>query len=138
MENPLNLSLSTVIESVATFHNAFGIRNAPSPEAAPSPETIALRHRLMAEENEEYLEAAKAGDVVEVADALDNEFWGRLRLNREVQLIVVAMNDHKANLEAVRRVRHFLAEARIAATSSGERLPRPTSSRVPAIARTML
>ena len=70
MENPLNLSLSTVIESVATFHNAFGIRNAPSPEAAPSPETIALRHRLMAEENEEYLEAAQAGDVVEVADAL--------------------------------------------------------------------
>ena len=75
MENPLNLSLSTVIESVATFHNAFGIRNASSPEAAPSPETIALRHRLMAEENEEYLEAAQAGDVVEVADALGDMLY---------------------------------------------------------------
>ncbi len=75
MENPLNLSLSTVIESVATFHNAFGIRNAPSPEAAPSPETIALRHRLMAEENEEYLEAAQVGDVVEVADALGDMLY---------------------------------------------------------------
>ena len=75
MENPLNLSLSTVIESVATFHNAFGIRNASSPEAAPSPETIALRHRLMAEENEEYLEAAQACDVVEVADALGDMLY---------------------------------------------------------------
>lgn len=75
MENSRPLALQSVIQAVATFHNAFDIRNAPSPEALPSPETIALRHRLMAEENEEYLEAAESGDLVEVADALGDMLY---------------------------------------------------------------
>ena len=33
-------------------------------------ETYLLRHRLMHEENEEYLQACKDGDLVEIADAL--------------------------------------------------------------------
>ena len=69
------LSLQHVIQAVATFHDAFEIRNAPTPEARPSEATIALRHRLMAEENEEYLEAAQAGDLVEVADALGDMLY---------------------------------------------------------------
>ena len=69
------LTLRATIDAVAAFHDAFGIRNAPSPEALPSPATIALRHRLMAEENEEYLEAAEAGDLVEVADALGDMLY---------------------------------------------------------------
>jgi predicted HAD superfamily Cof-like phosphohydrolase len=34
-----------------------------------------LRHRLMEEENTEYLEAAEAGDLVEVADALGDQLY---------------------------------------------------------------
>ena len=34
-----------------------------------------LRYRLMREENEEYLEAAKEGDLVEIADALGDQLY---------------------------------------------------------------
>ncbi len=69
------LAMQDVIRAVATFHDSFDIRNAPAPEASPCPGTVALRHRLMAEENEEYLEAARAGDLVEVADALGDMLY---------------------------------------------------------------
>ena len=69
------LTLQQTIDAVRQFHDAFEIRNAPSPEAQPSVDTIVLRHRLMAEENEEYLEAAQAGDLVEVADALGDMLY---------------------------------------------------------------
>lgn len=69
------LTLQETIDAVRQFHEAFEIRNAPGPEARPSAATIALRHRLMAEENEEYLEAAEAGDLVEVADALGDMLY---------------------------------------------------------------
>ena len=51
-------------------------------------------------------------------DALDVEFWGRLRLDPSIELVVLAMSDHAANLEAVRRVNEFLPDAKIAATAS--------------------
>ena len=60
---------------------------------------------------------AKGRDMVR-GDALDFEFWGRLRLDAGVELVVLAMGDHAANLEAVRRVKEFLPTARIAAASS--------------------
>lgn len=75
MENLPPLTLQSVLADVAAFHDAFSIRNAPAPEACPSEATIYLRHRLMAEENEEYLEAARAGDLVEVADALGDMLY---------------------------------------------------------------
>ena len=58
------------LDHVEKFHDTFGITNKYQPDANASADTIALRHKLMAEENEEYLEAALAGDAVEVADAL--------------------------------------------------------------------
>jgi len=58
------------IKHVEKFHDTFGIANEYAPKADVSMDIIALRHRLMAEENEEYLEAATQGDTVEVADAL--------------------------------------------------------------------
>ena len=61
---------------------------------------------------------AALGRHVVRGDALDTEFWGRLQLDSKIKLIVLAMSDHKANLEAVQRIRHFLPEARIAATAS--------------------
>jgi predicted HAD superfamily Cof-like phosphohydrolase len=58
------------IEHVAKFHETFGIANEKAPTADIAMETILLRYKLMREENEEYLEAAQAGNLVEVADAL--------------------------------------------------------------------
>ena len=58
------------LNAVAEFHNAFGIESADSPIVNISEQTVLLRHNLMKEENEEYLEAARNKDLVEVADAL--------------------------------------------------------------------
>jgi predicted Kef-type K+ transport protein len=60
----------------------------------------------------------REGRVMVRGDALDVEFWGRLRLDAGLELVVLAMSDHAANLEAVRRVKEFLPDARIAAASS--------------------
>lgn len=59
----------------------------------------------------------KAGRNVIRGDALDRDFWERLRLRPGLELAVLAMNDHDANLEAARRVKDFLPEIRIAATA---------------------
>lgn len=70
-----SLTLKEAIASVEEFHNSFGIKNNQSPIAAIEPDQIELRHRLMAEENSEYLEAAKNNDLVEVADALGDQLY---------------------------------------------------------------
>ena len=67
--------LSDVLSNVADFHTAFGIPNAQQPHAQLTREEAELRHRLMAEENDEYLEAACNGDMVEVADALGDQLY---------------------------------------------------------------
>lgn len=63
------------INQVAKFHNTFKIGNEDKPIGAVPQSTFELRHRLMHEENEEYLEAAKNGDLVEVADALGDMMY---------------------------------------------------------------
>lgn len=63
------------IKSVATFHKAFGLNVSDSPTIDLKKEIIELRFKLMAEENEEYLEAAKSGDLIEVADALGDMLY---------------------------------------------------------------
>ena len=69
------MKLQETIAAVETFHNAFKIENNYSPTTELSSNDIELRHRLMQEENEEYLEAAKEGDLVEVADALGDMLY---------------------------------------------------------------
>lgn len=69
------MTLKDTIGAVAQFHDAFGIGNNHQPTIELELKDIELRHRLMAEENEEYLEAAKAGDLVEVADALGDMLY---------------------------------------------------------------
>lgn len=68
MENKA-LKFKEIIDKVREFHNAFGIDNATKITADPQTTEYQLRHRLMKEENEEYLEAADEGDLKEVADA---------------------------------------------------------------------
>ena len=63
------------LKAVETFHNAFGITNRKNPIAFTNEKEIKLRFDLMAEENEEYLEAAKNNDLVEVADALGDMLY---------------------------------------------------------------
>ena len=67
--------LTDILQNVAEFHDAFRIPNASKPHAGLTQEEAELRHRLMAEENDEYLEAACAGDMVEVADALGDQLY---------------------------------------------------------------
>lgn len=66
---------SDILQNVAEFHEAFRIPNASKPHADLTREEAELRHRLMAEENDEYLEAAYLGDMVEVADALGDQLY---------------------------------------------------------------
>ncbi|MBJ05195.1 MAG: hypothetical protein CMP65_04780 [Flavobacteriales bacterium] len=63
------------IEHVEKFHDAFGIKNHYTPNAVLKSDVFDLRHRLMHEENEEYLEACKKGDLVEIADALGDMMY---------------------------------------------------------------
>lgn len=64
------MEFKEIINQVAEFHSAFGIENRHEPTVALTPELAQLRFDLLKEENEEYLEAAKNGDLTEVADAL--------------------------------------------------------------------
>ena len=63
------------IAAVTKFHEVYRIPYAVQPTTDVDPQLIALRHRLMTEENEEYLEAALAGNLVEVADALGDMLY---------------------------------------------------------------
>ena len=69
------MELQEVIEAVGTFHDAFGIENNHTPTVDLTPQDIDLRFNLMKEENEEYLEAAKNRDIVEIADALGDQLY---------------------------------------------------------------
>lgn len=63
------------IKAVQDFHNAFGLGVRNEPIAKLSEQKLKLRFDLMAEENYEYLEAAKNSDLVEVADALGDMLY---------------------------------------------------------------
>lgn len=63
------------IEAVKAFHTAFKIGYRETPKADLGDAKNQLRFNLMKEENEEYLEAAMSGDLVEVADALGDMLY---------------------------------------------------------------
>lgn len=63
------------LNAVHEFHDAFGIKSEDLPTVSIPHQTIVLRHNLMKEENEEYLEAAQNKDMVEVADALGDMLY---------------------------------------------------------------
>ena len=62
------------IDMVAEFHTAF---NMPDPQDYKqlTQEQYELRHRLLEEENNEYLEACGADDLVGIADALGDQLY---------------------------------------------------------------
>jgi predicted HAD superfamily Cof-like phosphohydrolase len=63
------------IGSVDEFHRVFGIGSLESPEGTIDEKDYMLRYNLMKEENEEYLDACKKGDLVEIADALGDKMY---------------------------------------------------------------
>ena len=68
------LTLKKTISYVEEFHKAFGIKSNYKPTINIEEEHV-LRHRLMQEENMEYLEAVEANDLVEIADALGDMLY---------------------------------------------------------------
>ncbi len=63
------------IKAVEKFHEIFGVGIEKQPKADLPQNIIELRYRLMGEENDEYLEAAKNNDIVEIADALGDMLY---------------------------------------------------------------
>ena len=63
------------IEAVKIFHEIYKLSYKESPTTEIGLDKIKLRFNLMAEENQEYLQAAKNNDLVEVADALGDMLY---------------------------------------------------------------
>ena len=68
-------SLNDNINKVKEFHDVFGLEYHDSPNASLSRRRFELRHRLMQEENDEYLEACEKGDLNLIADALGDKMY---------------------------------------------------------------
>ena len=67
--------ITNAIDAVKEFYEAFKIKYSKNQEADLDESTIELRYRLMQEENDEYLEAARKKDLVEIADALGDKLY---------------------------------------------------------------
>lgn len=70
-----NGNLIHKIKHVEKFHDVFKIGNRYTPTADVSESEYMLRYNLIKEENEEYLEACKNKDIVEIADALGDQLY---------------------------------------------------------------
>mgnify|MGYP003653862150 CR=1 FL=1 len=62
------------LAAVAEFHKAFGQEDGTFPRPLPVEEYV-LRYDLMAEENDEYLQACKDNSLIEIADALGDQLY---------------------------------------------------------------
>ena len=61
--------MNPIIKSLLEFNNAFDIPKLTHPNIGPS-DLIELRIKLLEEEVKEYADAARAGDLIEILDAL--------------------------------------------------------------------
>ncbi len=93
---------SRPIEAVAEFHTSFGLPVRHEPTVELSEKEFTLRYNLMKEENEEYLEAIKNGDLIEVADALGDMLYilaGTLNAHGMQHKIVEVFEEiHRSNM----------------------------------------
>lgn len=64
----------TAIKPVEDFHETFKIGNAHKITLIEERDYL-LRYNLIKEENDEYLEACKKNDIVEIADALGDQLY---------------------------------------------------------------
>ena len=69
------MALIEKINLVKEFHEVFKLEYHESPQAEISERIVALRHKLMAEENDEYLEACQQKNLTLIADALGDKLY---------------------------------------------------------------
>ena len=69
------MALLEKINLVKEFHEVFKLEYNLKPTAELSEKIINLRHKLMAEENDEYLEACQQKDLTLIADALGDKLY---------------------------------------------------------------
>jgi predicted HAD superfamily Cof-like phosphohydrolase len=67
--------LNDQINKVKDFHRSFGLPVEEQPVSEISEREFMLRFNLMKEENEEYLEACREGDLNGIADALGDMMY---------------------------------------------------------------
>ena len=92
------------LDSVQVFHETFKQVNGTEPRVIENHEWM-LRHKLMAEENDEYFDACDKGDLVEIADALGDQLYilcGTI-LKHGMQHIIEKVFDeiHSSNMSKV-------------------------------------
>ncbi len=102
VESSSSLSLLSKIKSVEEFHDIFNIGNRFVPTGVVPADEATLRFNLLKEENEEYLEACKNGDLVEIADALGDllyiTFGTILRHGLQFKIEEVFDEIHRSNM----------------------------------------
>jgi predicted HAD superfamily Cof-like phosphohydrolase len=64
------MTLQDAVHEVQRFHETFGLSVARAPVAELPPGVLELRLKLLQEELDEYRQAAEAGNLVAIADAL--------------------------------------------------------------------
>ena len=98
----MSQTLAETIEKVKEFHEIFGLEYHIKPNELVSEKIMVLRHRLMAEENDEYLEAARNGDLTLIADALGDKLYilcGTIIAHGLQDKIAYVFNEiHKSNM----------------------------------------
>lgn len=67
--------LVSKIDSVREFHDVFRIGNRQEPTGEIPEAEYTLRYNLLKEELDEYLDACRRGDIVEIADALGDQLY---------------------------------------------------------------
>lgn len=95
-------TLLETINKVKEFHEIFGLEYHERPVAKIDKKIIELRHRLMQEENDEYLEAATQGNLALIADALGDKLYilcGTIIAHGLQHKIMEVFNEiHRSNL----------------------------------------
>ena len=69
------MELIEKINKVKEFHDVFKLDYNETPTANVDKRIVELRHRLMQEENDEYLEACENNDLTLIADALGDKMY---------------------------------------------------------------
>ena len=90
-----------IICDVAHFQEVFKVGNSSSPTLITEEESV-FRYNLMKEENEEYLDAVEAHDLVEIADAIGDQLYVLcgtiLRHGLQDKMIEVFNEIHRSNM----------------------------------------
>ena len=95
-------TLTETINKVIEFHATFGLQYFENPQAVIDKNIIELRHKLMQEENDEYLEAALENNLVQIADALGDKLYilcGTIIAHGLQHKIIEVFNEiHRSNM----------------------------------------